>query len=224
MSEYKGDGGAFDDNYKLKPFWRWVFLLVAMMLIPFCVHADTVTYTSQTLTGSSSLVDGANTSTSPLTDVYIVTVTISGPLAPNLNMALIAPQSWTVTCQNCQVALSSNPLGLTNSPDIYVVATAAVFLFSTDATGKITAWNFAISGNSTVNDPNGNQVSQNSGSFVSGDTGVSSMLSDGQLYSVNITGPRGTWAQSSLANPAPAAQQPPQKVQPNVRLWFGRSL
>jgi len=203
MSEYKGDGGAFDDNYKLPPFWPWVFLLLALMLAPLFVFADTVTYQSQTLAGSAATLVGQTVeNSSPINDVYMVTVTISGPLTPNLNMAMITPQSWDVTCQNCLQSLSSTPTSTVSAPTVYMGSTSAVFMFSTDATGKITDWNFAINGNSTIS-AYGGLLSTWGGSFSSGDVGTSSEWLTTQ-YRVLTSGPKGTWTQSSLSNPAPA--------------------
>jgi hypothetical protein len=207
MSEYKGDGGGFDDNYKLPPFWPWVFLLLALMLAPFLVFADTVTYASQTLSGTSTTVDGGNTDSYPLNDVYMITVTVSEPLAPNLNMAMITPIAWVVTCQNCLSPLSSSPTNAPAPPLVFMSATSAVFMFSTDATGKITNWSFAINGNSTTTDY-GEFASQNNGSFSSsfssGDAASSFDTPGISQYKQVNAGPAGLWTQSSLSSPSPA--------------------
>lgn len=198
--------------------------LIALLASP--AFADTVTYQSQTLAGTASVIDGDNTQNSPINDVFTVTVTISGPLAPNLNMALVTPQSWTVVCQNCAQDLSSDPPNPTTTL-IYTAATAAVFLFSTDSTGKITAWNFALSGDSILSDGAGDISKSSSGSFSSGDIDTSLQILGNHEYIVATSGPKGTWTQSSLAvTQAPAAPTAPQrqaqKYSPQVRLWFGR--
>ena len=189
--------------------------LAVSLALSSSAFADDLVYQSQTLAGTASIINGSQNNSSPINDIFTITVTISGPLAPNLNNQMITPQSWIVSCQNCVEALSSNPTNNTVSPPaIYIAATAAVFLFSTDSTGKITGWNFGISGNSSVSDGMGGFISQNNGSFSSGDFGTSDQVtSAGHQYVVNTSGPAGTWSQSSLSNPAPP---PPAVVSPPV--------
>ena len=186
----------------------------AFLLILLCApaFADDLVYQSQTLAGTAATIVGSTTeNSSPINDVYSVTVSISGPLAPNLNMAVITPLSWVVTCESCAEALSSSPPTVP-PPLIYTGATAAVFVFSTDMTGKITAWSFGINGNSSVGDGSGGTQSSNSGSFVSsssaGDSGISDAFTLHE-YLVTTSGPPGTWTQSSLSYPnAPPAPAP----------------
>jgi hypothetical protein len=201
-------GMPFDDGYKLPAFWRWIALVVMLAASPF-VFADTLTYQSQTLPGTSTLVDGGVSIPSPVNDFYIITVTIAGPLAANLSNAAITPTSWIVTCQNCGAPLSSAPPNIATAPMVYMTATSAVFMFSTDSTGKITNWNFAINGGSLLGDGTGGILSQTNGSYNSGDTGVSTQVANGHQYTVTVNGPKGTWAQSSLSNPTPAPTPAP---------------
>lgn len=179
----------------------WALVILVLVTFGRFAFADTVTYQSQTLAGSASTLVGQTVeNSSPINDSYIVTMTVSGPLSPNLNMAMITPQSWSVVCQNCLEALSSSP-AQPALPTVLMIATTAVFMFSTDATGKITAWNFAISGNSTVS-VYGELASTWGGSFNSNitDVGTSSEWVLTQ-YRVLTSGPLGTWTQSSLSNP-----------------------
>lgn len=178
----------------------------ALILLLLCspALADDLVYQSQTLTGTvSTIVGSTNEGSSPINDVYTITVTVSGPLAPNLTMAPITG-SWVVTCQSCVQDLSSPPANTSTQFVVDTVATAGVFLFSTDSTGKITNWSLALNGNSTVTDGMGGLMSSSNGSFStsfsSGDTGTSSFYTLRQ-YLVSTSGPRGTWSQSSLSNP-----------------------
>jgi hypothetical protein len=167
----------------------------ALMLLLLCspVLADTVTYQSQTLPGSGNDQDGGQTW--PVNDLYTITITVSGPLAPNLNNQVITPQSWVVTCVYCSTDLSSNPVYGAD----WVWATSAIFMFSTDATGKITAWNFALNGSANYPDGQGGIRFMNKGSFTSGDSGVSTHSGDGHYITISTSGPKGSWTQSSLA-------------------------
>lgn len=186
----------------------------ALILLLLCspVLADDLVYQSQTLPGNGADLDGNQTWS--VNDVYTIDVTISGPLAPNLQNAVITPQSWVVTCVYCSTDLSSSPVLYTINPG-WIWATAAVFMFSTDATGKITAWNFGISGSANLN---GRE--QNTGRFTSGDTATSVQDLDGHHITISTAGPKGAWTQSSLS--APVQSAPAQRVQPVVRLWFLR--
>lgn len=179
-----------------------------LMLLLLCspALADTLTYQSQTLAGTSTEVNGPATIVLSINDVYTVDVTISGPLAPNLNMTTITPTAWTVLCQSCQAPLSSSPV------TAMMTATSAVFMFSTDQTGKVTNWSFSINGNFYLpfddGSTNGSIINQGSGVYTSGasDVGNSTDLGSGKPYTVLTSGPRGIWTQSSLSNPAPAVQ------------------
>jgi hypothetical protein len=87
---------------------------------------------------------------------------------------------------------------------VFIAVSSAVFIFSTDSTGKITNWNFAINGNSVIDFGSGDIGAQSSGSFSSGDVGNSTTESlSGHFYTVATSGPKGTWTQSSLSNPTP---------------------
>jgi hypothetical protein len=190
--------------------------LKALILLLLCspVFADDLIYQSQTLTGTATTFSGSfNEGSTPINDVYTVTVTVSGPLAPNLNMSPIAPSSWVVTCQSCTEDLSSSPPTI-SPPSVFTGATAAVFLLSTDSTGKITNWSFAINGNSMVTDGMGGLMNTSNGSFSSsfssGDIGTSSFMVINR-YTVTTSGPHGTWTQSSLSNPPPV-------IPPNLQL------
>jgi len=84
-------------------------------------------------------------------------------------------------------------------------SSSAVFLFSTDSTGKITAWNFSIGGNFQLLDltsPRPCCLNQGTGSFTSGDIAIGFEINNDQIKQ-SLSGPKGTWTQSSLSNPAP---------------------
>jgi len=182
-------------------FWGTIILSCVAAL----AFADTVTYSSQTLAGTSTIVDGPATIPSAQNDVYSILVTISGPLAANLNMAMITPTAWAVTCQSCEDKwMASAPVLQPNMMN----AASAVFMFSTDSTGKITAWNFAVNGNFALGDGNGDLLENGYGSYSSGDAASSYVEGYNKQITLVNSGPPGTWTQSSLSNPpvsAPAA-------------------
>jgi|SRR5580700_7026678 hypothetical protein len=202
--------------------------LIALLASP--VIADDLIYQSQTLAGTETEIDGGEAIPPyPVgSDVYTIDVTISGPLAPNLNMALITPTSWTVTCANCD---GGPPLSSSNSDPNETAATAAVFLFSTDANGKITNWTFSISGSFVQpNFEDGGYISQGSGtfsaSFASGDSMSFSVTYDNDhQFNDALSAASGVWTQTATAQtsaaPTKAATpaQPPQKSNPQTRLW-----
>jgi hypothetical protein len=192
-----GFRGHWWDNHWAFVFWMTVILAC---IAPFA-FADTLTYQSQTLPGTNTEVDGPATFVGSLNDVYTVTVTVSGPLAPNLNNQMITPTAWVVTCQFClNPVLASAPTLQPNE----MSSASAVFMFSTDATGKITAWNFAVSGNYVLGDGQGGMLESGDGMFSSGDNALSHVTGYGKQITQVNAGPKGTWTQSSLSNPAPA--------------------
>lgn len=188
--------------------------ILGLSLLVSPVIADNLVYQTQTLAGTATFANGSQRDASPINDVYTITVVVSQALPPNLNMATITPTSWTVVCQNCSEVLSSSPTNTTSPPNVFMVATSAVFMFSTDGTGKITAWNFSINGNSSIGDGVGDNVETASGSFTSGDVATSSQVtSAAHIYTVATSGPKGTWTQASLSNPTIPAPTPAANVQ-----------
>lgn len=192
-------------------YWIWALALLLLLTVDKAARSDNLIYQTQTLAGTASFINGSQDDTSSINDVYTITVTIPQALAPNLSMATITPSGWTVSCQNCVAQLSSSPTGPDLSPGlVFMAATSAVFMFSTDATGKITAWNFAISGNSSIGNGAGGNVATDSGSFTSGDVATSTQVSSAaHIYTVTTSGPKGAWTQSSLSNPAPPVAPTP---------------
>lgn len=212
--------GAFNDGFKAHwwdTHWAVAFwLLVILSCIAPFAFADDLTYQSQTLAGTDTQTDGPSVGTSPDSDAYIVDVKVSGPLAPNLNMAMVTPQSWVVTCTRCYSNLTSAPTGLAANA---ITSASAVFMFSTDSTGKITAWNFSIAGSFELIDPTSQVpccLTQSNGTFSSGDTATGWQYMDGHIYTQSLSAPKGTWTQSSLSNPPVSAPAP--VVAANVQL------
>jgi hypothetical protein len=201
--------------------YHWAAIFWATIILS-CVaafaFADTVTYQSQTLSGTDTQTQLPDPpGTSPDSDAYIVTVTVSGPLAPNLNMAMVTPTGWVVSCTRCYSNLTSAPTGLAANE---VATASAVFMFSTDSTGKITAWNFSIAGLAQTLDtssPNPCCLTQSTGTFSSGDTATGWQYMDGHIYTQSLSAPKGTWTQSSLSNP-PAAPTPAPAPASNILL------
>jgi hypothetical protein len=204
------------DDYANDPWymyhWALVFwALVLLLLFSPVIFADDLVYQSQTLAGTDTINDGPGTSSTSDSDAYIVDVNVSGPLPPNLNNAVITPNGWTVSCTRClEHYMSSAP----TIPAGMMATSTAVFMFSTDSTGKITSYAFSISGSYQVLDPsnpNGCCLSEGAGNFSSADS-ASSWQQLGHLVTQSLSAPPGTWTQSSLSNPPVTAPAPTQNV------------
>jgi hypothetical protein len=180
----------------------WALLILVLVTFGRFAFADDLVYQSQTLSGTDTLTDGPSVSTTPDSDAYIIDVNVTGPLAPNLNMQMVTPNSWTVSCTRCLGGLSSGQSTVPND----MTSASAVFMFSTDSTGKITAWNFSISSSFELIDPTSPNpccLYQGSANFSSGDTATGTWQSNHTVTQL-LTAPKGAWTQSSLSNPAPA--------------------
>lgn len=173
----------------------------ALILLLLCspVLADDLYYQT-TLTGTTVMTSGIQVNNIPTSDIYTLDVNITGPLAPNLNNSIITPNYWTVTCSSCLSPLSSNAATF---PSNSLGILTATFAFSTDATGKITSAIFTINSNFEQLDPaspNGCCMQMGTSSFGSGDV-VSGWSSYNQWQTRQyLSGPKGTWTQSSLSN------------------------